>query len=355
MNYKEQLSLKQEKQVRELVASFPVFAKKYFDHLKSAEMSSATILHYAYDVQRFFNFLKSSAGFRNMDMKAKTAQEILGNLRPEDFDEYMASFDEKPAKKGAEPERYSAQYKNAKAVSLRGFVRYYYTIGELDEDVSRFITLARAMEKPAKAMNRDEVSKILSAVFETEALSGKALENKELTMKRDYALMMLLFGTGIRVAELAGIDISDIDFYEASIDVGRKGKGTDKNDVVYFGPEVEEALRDYIDKGRPALLAGRSTDALFISLQHKRMSVRNIQMMTKAYGEKAGINHHTNPHAFRKTYGTSLYQSTGDIYLVATALNHSSVETTARHYIERNKEDRRKAASKASDLFKDED
>jgi len=156
------------------------------------------------------------------------------------------------------------------------------------------------------------------------------------------------------VAELAGIDISDIDFYEASVDVGRKGARTDEKDLVYFGPEVEDALKDYIENGRPTLLSDRKEDALFISLQHKRMSIRSIEQMTKGYGEKAGINHNTNPHAFRKTYGTALYQATGDIYLVASALNHSSVDTTARHYIEKNKEDRRKAAVKSSELFKND-
>ena len=179
-------------------------------------------------------------------------------------------------------------------------------------------------------------------------MSDSEIKRHNKIIKRDYAIMMLFFGTGIRVSELVGIDLSDIDFYNASLLITRKGGDQDE---VFFPEIVENAIRDYVDNDRDTLLADKESSALFISMQHKRMTVRSVQVMIKSYAAKAGLNMKVTPHALRRTFGTNLYEETNDIYLVADALHHSSVETTRKHYANMSKEHKRLAAKKSATLF----
>lgn len=116
--------------------------------------------------------------------------------------------------------------------------------------------------------------------------------------------------------------------------------------VVYFGEEVEKALKDYLDLSRNGItpLAGHE-DALFLSGQRKRISVDAVEKMVKKYCSAVSVKTIT-PHKLRSTYGTALYRETGDIYLVADVLGHADVNTTKKHYA-RLTDDRRRAASKA--------
>ena len=211
--------------------------------------------------------------------------------------------------------------------------------------------ISKIPDKNIVTMEKSQVQRILAAVNDTAGMSeGEILRHGKI-IKRDYAIMMLFFGTGIRVSELVGIDLSDIDFYNASLLITRKGGDEDE---VYFGPEVQRALEDYVSAEREILLAGKEDPALFISMQHRRMTVRSVQLMIKGYAEKAGLNMKVTPHALRRTFASQVYASSNDIYLVAEALHHSSVETTRKHYAKMSKERKRDAASAVSELFEDD-
>ena len=120
--------------------------------------------------------------------------------------------------------------------------------------------LPKIPDKNIVTMDKSQVQRILAAVNDTAGMSeGEILRHSKI-IKRDHAIMMLFFGTGIRVSELVGIDISDIDFYNASLLITRKGGDEDE---VYFGSEVQEALEDYVLADREALLAGKDDPALF--------------------------------------------------------------------------------------------
>ena len=148
----------------------------------------------------------------------------------------------------------------------------------------------------------------------------------------------------IKKANVTGeLNISDVDFKNNGIRVLRKG-GNEM--VVYFGLEVEAALKDYLELSRNKItpLSGHE-NALFLSGQRKRISVDAIEKMVKKYSSAISVKTIT-PHKLRSTYGTALYRETGDIYLVADVLGHSDVNTTKKHYA-RLSDDRRRAASKA--------
>jgi site-specific recombinase XerD len=145
----------------------------------------------------------------------------------------------------------------------------------------------------------------------------------------------------MRVSECVGINIKDIDFKNNAIKVVRKGG----NEVfLYFGKEVQVALEDYLEERQHAITKEENEDALFLSSQGKRITVRAVQNLVKKYSSSITIKK-ISPHKLRSTYGTNLYQETGDIYLVADALGHADVNTTRKHYAEIEDQKRRKAAS----------
>lgn len=154
-------------------------------------------------------------------------------------------------------------------------------------------------------------------------------------------MMTLLLGTGIRVSECVGLDIADVDFKNNGIKVHRKG-GAEV--VVYFGEEVRTALLDYMEERSHMEAVEGSTNALFLSLQKKRIGVRSVENLVKKYARLVTTMKNITPHKLRSTYGTALYRETGDIYLVADVLGHKDVNTTKKHYAALEDERRRAAA-----------
>ena len=115
--------------------------------------------------------------------------------------------------------------------------------------------------------------------------------------------------------------------------------------MVYFGNEVEEALLDYLEERHHIIPESGHENALFLSLQNKRISVRSVENLVKKYASRVTTLKKITPHKLRSTYGTSLYRETGDIYLVADVLGHKDVNTTRKHYAAQEDERRRRAAN----------
>ena len=115
--------------------------------------------------------------------------------------------------------------------------------------------------------------------------------------------------------------------------------------VVYFGEEVENALKTYLYTTRKSTvpLSGHE-NAFFLSTQRKRMGVQAVENMVKKYAREVTPNKKITPHKLRSTYGTALYKETGDIYLVADVLGHKDVNTTKKHYAAIDENRRRRAA-----------
>ena len=150
-------------------------------------------------------------------------------------------------------------------------------------------------------------------------------------------------GTGIRVSECVGLDVTDIDFNTNGIRVIRKG-GSEM--IVYFGDEVEKALKDYINGSRKLVNPQEGHEnALFYSTQRRRIGVKAVENLVKKYSRQVTPLKKITPHKLRSTYGTTLYQETGDIYLVADVLGHKDVNTTRKHYAAQDESRRRSAAN----------
>ena len=152
-----------------------------------------------------------------------------------------------------------------------------------------------------------------------------------------------MLGTGIRVSECVGLNIQDLDLNSDGIRIHRKGG---KEVTVYFSDEVERILSSYLKARKKMAALSGSEDALFLSLQKKRIGVRAVENMVKKYASAVTPLKHITPHKLRSTYGTNLYRETGDIYLVADVLGHEDVNTTKKHYAALEEERRRSARNR---------
>ena len=151
------------------------------------------------------------------------------------------------------------------------------------------------------------------------------------------------------MSECVGLNLNDVDFKNGGIRIHRKGG---KEVTVYFGQEVEDALMDYLEERKHVIPEKGHEDALFLSLQRKRLAVRSVENLVKKYAKIVTPTKKITPHKLRSTYGTNLYRETGDIYLVADVLGHSDVNTTKKHYAAL-EDERRRSARNAVKLRKD--
>jgi len=323
-----------------LIKDMPYFVKDYIVALKEENKSSATILSYARDLHTFFDYLANSAGFSKADIR-KCSVDMLDLLNIKDLREFVASRDYNPNGR-------------ARMIStLKGFYKFYAETGDIKTNPASLFKKTSIPKKEITTLTPKEISQLIEAV-ETPDTPGKPLNKRRaLTQSRDKAILLTLLGTGIRVSELVGLDKDDVDMVDMCLHIVRKGGNEDR---VFFGKEVKEAIESYWEDDRDSLEPDEaSTDALFISYNHSRLTVRSVEEMVKKYSKKACIGKHVTPHKFRSTYGTHVYEETGDIYLVASALGHSSVETTQKRYARQSDKNKMKAAVVSSSLFSESD
>ncbi len=219
--------------------------------------------------------------------------------------------------------------KARKIASLRSFYNYFFRAEKIEKNPASLIPVPKQHEKEIIRLEPQEVAILLEQVEKGEKLTKSQLKYHKINKVRDIAILTLLLGTGIRVSECVGLNLNDVDLDNGALVVHRKG-GYDA--TVYFGFEVETALRDYMDQRENMIPMTGHEDAFFISMQNKRMGVRSVENMVKKYTRNVTTLKNITPHKLRSTYGTSLYKETGDIYLVASVLGHSDVNTTRKHY-----------------------
>jgi site-specific recombinase XerD len=219
-----------------------------------------------------------------------------------------------------------------------------YKNGYIDSDPAALVDMPKRHQKPIIRLEIDEVARMLDLVENGEMQTEHQKKYNEHTRARDLAILTLFLGTGIRVSELVGINIDDIDFSINGFLVTRKGGN---QAILYFPDEVARVLQDYLKVRKELSPAPGHEGALFLSLQNRRISVRAVQNMVKKYASMAApLKKKLSPHKLRSTFGTNLYHETGDIYLVADVLGHSDVNTTRRHYAAMTDDRRRMAAQR---------
>lgn len=329
--------------LRELIKDLPPFCATFFRGIEP-QTSSRTRIAYAYDIKVFFDFLRKENPVLGKVDKDQISLSHLDQLSVTDLEEYMEYL------------KYRFNDKNQEIVnkergimrkisSLKSFYNYFYRNEMLKNNPAALVRLPKLHDKEIIRLDIDEVALLLDEVEHGEALTEKQKAFHAKTKVRDLALLTLLLGTGIRVSECVGLDIEDLDFKNSGIRIHRKGG---KEVTVYFGVEVENALFDYLAERKQMTPMPGSEHALFLSMQMKRISVRSVENLVKKYAKLVTPLKKITPHKLRSTYGTALYQETGDIYLVADVLGHSDINTTKKHYAALDDARRRSARNKVT-------
>ncbi len=336
--YYENVNIANEKRLRGLLQELPSFCREFFIGIEPST-SSRTRIAYAYDLGIFFEFLHENNSYcGKMEIK-NFPLELLERITPFDIEEYLQylKYYEKDGVEHTNDERGIMR----KLASLRSFYNYYFRKELIEKNPAALVKMPKIHEKNIVRLDVDEIVLLLDEVETGDKLTERQKIYHKKTKVRDLAILTLLLGTGIRVSECVGLNIGDIDEKNNGIKIHRKG-GAEV--MVYFGDEVAEALDAYLDERLEITPAEGSADALFLSLQNRRISVRSVENLVKKYSRLVTTVKNITPHKLRSTYGTNLYRETGDIYLVADVLGHKDVNTTKKHYAAQADERRRMAA-----------
>lgn len=337
--YHEQININNALKLRELIATLPRFCSEFFRGIEPTT-SSRTRIAYAYDLRTFFEFLHdTNSECGKVDIE-NLKLDILDQIKAVDIEEYL-DYLKYYIKDGSEHTN-DERAKMRKLAALRTLYNYFFKKEMITTNPAALVAMPKIHEKNIIRLDIDEVAMLLDEVEQGGKLTKKQQQFHAKTKLRDLAILTLLLGTGIRVSECVGLDIDDLDFKNDGIKIRRKG-GNEV--IIYFGDEVRNALLDYLETRKLIIAEEGSQNALFLSLQNKRISVRSVENLVKKYSKLVTHLKNITPHKLRSTYGTNLYRETGDIYLVADVLGHKDVNTTRRHYAALEDERRKSAAN----------
>lgn len=345
--YREQIDAKRITQIREISRNLP---QACGDFLRAIAVTTGTFtrLAYAIDLRTFFQFLQTErVAFSDKELIYFTDSD-LSHVTQSDLTAYIEylTYYFKNDEESDEPHvkalvNHDLAIKR-KLCSIRSFYDYLFKNGRIPSNVTTLVPLPKIHEKPILRLNQDEMTKMLMQAETGEGLTEHQQHYQKLTAKRDVAILSLFLGTGIRVSECVGINISDVNLEENAFLVTRKGGN---QVVLYFPPEVATNLAEYMEERKEIAALPGHEEALFLSMQKRRITQRAVQKLVKKYAAVAApLKPRISPHKLRSTFATNLYNATGDIYLVADVLGHSSVDTTRKHYADMTDARRRMAA-----------
>ena len=345
-SYREEMDAKRIVQIRSITRELPQACS---DFLRAIAISTGTFtrLAYAIDLKTFFHFLQTErVAFSDKPLILMTDQDLEKLTRNDltAFIEYLTYY-LKDSGESSVPNKVYINHElsiKRKLCSVRAFYDYLFKNQRISSNITELVPLPKVHEKPIIRLSKDEMLRILSLAQSGDQMTRGQQKYQKLTAKRDYAMISLFLGTGIRVSECVGINIQDVDLENNAFIVTRKGGN---QVVLYFPPEVAEALADYMEERDQIEALPGHEDALFLSLQRRRITQRAVQNLVKKYASVAApLKTKISPHKLRSTYATNLYNETGDIYLVADVLGHTSVDTTRKHYADMTDARRKMAA-----------
>lgn len=334
-SYYEQRNTDLTRKIIELKKELPSW---FSDFLRACESqtSALTRLNYTFDTRIFLKYLISEhsdfAGCALRDISTR----MLDGLRLRDLEKYVEYLGYYVT--NDDQEHQNAEHGKARSIaSLRSLFKYLYKTDQISSNPATLLEMPKMHNKSIVYLSPNEVALLVDAVESGEGLTERQKRYHAKTVLRDTAIIVTFLTTGMRVSELVGINISDVDLDNLALRIIRKG-GDER--ILYFDFETETALRAYLDQ-RGEL---SPHDPLFISLQGNRINVRTVENLVKKYAKIAAPLKNISPHKLRSTFGTTLYQQTDDIYLVADVLGHKDVNTTRKHYAAMSDENRRRAA-----------
>jgi len=312
----------------------PRFLRGFFAYLKG-NVLPMTRLAYLHDIRFFMRYLIDETDLteatETKDIKVSELNEVKA-VDVNMFIDYCRNYK-------VETDRAVTYYTNdskslaRKKSSVSVMFKYLYRDELVDKNITDGfdpIRVPKPGEKEIKALQDDEVMIMLDAVSTGEGLTKKEYDYWEKTKKRDKAILIVFLTYGLRLSELQQLNVSSFNFNRGEFKIYRK-RG--KESIMPLNNSVTAVIHDYIDNERPSdsELAPEDKDALFVSLQGKRLTQRQIRELVKKYTaialnttRKGGYS----PHKLRATAATSLIGRGNSIFDVAALLDHEQVTTT---------------------------
>ena len=319
---------------QEIENEMPKYLRGYFAYLKG-NVLPLTRLAYLRDVRFFLNYLIDEVELVRGSKISEITIEEIDKIKAKDinmFIDYLRRYK-------VETEKEIIVYENAnrslarKKSSLSVFFKYLFR----DELVSKNITdgldpirVPKPGEREIKALQDDEVMVMLDVVSNGNQLTKKEHEFWEKTKYRDKAILLVFLTYGLRLSELQQLNVSSFNFGRGEFKIYRK-RG--KESIMPLNESVSGSIQEYLQKERISedKIAETSKDALFLSLQNRRMTERQIREMVKkytSYGLKTSHKAGYSPHKLRATAATSLIGRGNSIFDVQALLDHEQVTTT---------------------------
>ncbi len=333
----------------EIIPSLPAFCEDFFIGISSVT-TVLTRFNYGTDLIVFFNYLVSDGAiFDGMNVRDITLSD-LNTVKGKDIERFVDYIGGYYTVNG-DFVKNSDKAKARKLSAVRSLFKYLYTHELIGENVTTKVAMPKLREKEIIRLENDEVQEVFE-LLDTESTfisEQQNAYNNNNTKVRDNAIITLLLGTGIRVSECVGLNLDDINFANKSFIVTRKGE---KESILYLNDEIIDAINAYLPVRKAQLekkkISAEEVDALFLSLQNKRITVRAVEIMVKKYAQIVTPLKKISPHKLRSTYGTALYRQTNDIYVVAEVLGHKDINTTKKHYAAISEDIKKSAADKVN-------
>ncbi len=197
--------------------------------------------------------------------------------------------------------------------SLKNFYVWMKLHGYVEANPTGKLVPDKATHKLPEILTAQEVELLLS---QPECTDRKGY--------RDRAMLELLYATGIRVSELIGLDVTDVNLSAGIINC----RGRDKVRSIPLYPKAVKALKDYVDFIRPEMIANPGERALFVNVGGERMSRQGFWKIVKSYQQKAGIEKDITPHTLRHSFATHLLENGADLHSIQEMLGHADISST---------------------------
>ncbi|MEE8582248.1 MAG: site-specific tyrosine recombinase/integron integrase [Dehalococcoidales bacterium] len=276
---------------------------RYINYLVVERNASPyTVRNYKHDLKDFTDYLSSEGAVSLDDVDRDMLRRYLAHLLKRGF--VKASIARKQSAIRS-LYRYLLREKiishSPIPVSRQGGGRLSSFSIKLDRRLPSFLTV-------------DETARLLKAPDLSTALG-----------QRDRSLIELIYATGVRVSELAGLSLEQVDLENRQLRVWGKGA---KERIVLIGEPAADALKDYLSRGRKDLLAGKKSEAVFVNYRGGRLTDRSVQKMLTVYAAAAGIEKRVHPHMLRHTFATHMLDGGADLRVVQELLGHARLSST---------------------------
>ncbi len=248
--------------------------------------------------------------------------------------------------KGGDPEA-TVDVRSIDALRIRGFLAFLFEREKKKTSIARKLAAVRAFykflakdhvlaENPASTVSTPKLDKTLPRIMTEEEMNtfldrvAEAAQNADPRMRRDRAILELLYASGLRVSELVGLDLRSVNFGDGMLLVRGKGR---KERIVPFGSKAKQALNEYLPARERILMEAKKSGqaALFLNARGDRLTTRSVDRLVKKYVRIYGPNVKVSPHSLRHAFASHLLTEGADLRAIQEMLGHRSLATTQKY------------------------